>query len=562
MRRIIFLSTLIILAISNSINTYSAPKQLKVAIIDPVMPSKTDPSLQIGVREIISACFVNNGKNYSIVERSQLEKVMQEAKFNNSDAVDESQATELGRLAGADRVVLSVISQLGTRSLISIKMINVETATIEKQQSKLVDTESLLDVIEPITLVILGQKDVNIPTNENKIITNTSTKFGSKSYNVPAQPKVLANGALREMESTNMVNVIFDLTEATLSGLSYDKFISLYAEEDNIDETNAKALFENEFRQSCILEFISNANKSLKKFKFTHDNSNTDYTLIVKVGTIDEKTNISDFLFVKTSDLSPIAGINIIGKLGLFSFKFLKKKHKIENYAVAISLNFIGSAKELSDAINDSFKENKENKQNNNNNNNNNNKAKTKSSKKITPKQVFQSSSFKAQPQPEKFDKYSLEPISKAGIINVVYNFSDVSVDGLAIEKFIKVKELDNPQFREELNEGIQLGLDKFTEKVNERIKRVKLLGDQNDTEYTLVVRMANIDEKGKINECDYIFIHNRSNRIIGGIRLKAEGSGSKDYSKNLIKAFESIGDKFSEEIEKEFKRIDKKKKD
>ena len=73
---------------------------------------------------------------------------------------------------------------------------------------------------------------------------------------------------------------------------------------------------------------------------------------------------------------------------------------------------------------------------------------------------------------------------------------------------------------------------------------------------------MANIDEKGKINECDYIFIHNRSNRIIGGIRLKAEGSGSKDYSKNLIKAFESIGDKFSEEIEKEFKRIDKKKKD
>ena len=174
MRRIIFLSTLIILAISNSINTYSAPKQLKVAIIDPVMPSKTDPSLQIGVREIISACFVNNGKNYSIVERSQLEKVMQEAKFNNSDAVDESQATELGRLAGADRVVLSVISQLGTRSLISIKMINVETATIEKQQSKLVDTESLLDVIEPITLVILGQKDVNIPTNENKIITNYS----------------------------------------------------------------------------------------------------------------------------------------------------------------------------------------------------------------------------------------------------------------------------------------------------------------------------------------------------------------------------------------------------
>lgn len=554
MKRIVILFSIIILAVNTSINAYSVTKQLKVAIIDPVMPAKTDPSLQIGVREIISACFVNNGKEYSIVERSQLEKVMQEAKFNNSDAVDESQATELGRLAGADRVVLSVISQMGARSLISIKMINVETATIEKQQSKLVDSESLLDVIEPITLVILGQKDVtatNTSTATKKTVQNKVEQNGTKSYNVPSQPEELANGALLEMANANTVNVIFDLSNATFSGLSYNNFISVSAVEDKIDEETAKDLFDNEFRKSCILEFITNANKDLKNFKLTSNNPDTEYTLIVKVGDTESKSNVSDYLFVRTADLSPVAGVKITGKTGLFSIKFIKKKYKIESQSTILGISFSDSGKKLAEAVNDSFKIKQKK---------SDNKAK-KSDDNSTPRQVFQSSFFKAQPQSDKFDEYSLEPISKAGLINVVYNFADASVDGLALESFFKVKELENPSFREEFNDGVQTGLDKFTAKVNERLKRVKLLGNQNDTEYTLVVRMSTIDEKGKTNVCDYIFINSQSKRIVGGIRLKAEGSGSKDFGKNMSKALESIGEKFSEEVEKEFKRIDKKNK-
>ena len=128
----------------------------RLAILDPVM-SDADDGMKLVVREIVSSVFVNNGDKYTILERSLLDKVMQEAKFSNTGAVDEAQATELGKLAGADKIVLTVVSKVGTRCMLSIKLINVETATIEKQHSKVVKYESLLDVIEPLTLAVLGK---------------------------------------------------------------------------------------------------------------------------------------------------------------------------------------------------------------------------------------------------------------------------------------------------------------------------------------------------------------------------------------------------------------------
>ncbi|MDE6157194.1 MAG: CsgG/HfaB family protein, partial [Muribaculaceae bacterium] len=128
----------------------------RLAILDPVM-SDSDDGMKLVVREIVSSVFVNNGEKYTILERSLLDKVMQEAKFSNTGAVDEAQATELGKLAGADKIVLTVVSKVGTRCMLSIKLINVETATIEKQHSKVVKYESLLDVIEPLTLAVLGK---------------------------------------------------------------------------------------------------------------------------------------------------------------------------------------------------------------------------------------------------------------------------------------------------------------------------------------------------------------------------------------------------------------------
>jgi hypothetical protein len=83
---------------------------------------------------------------------------MKEQEFSNSGAVDDSQATEIGKLAGANKVVLSVVTLAGGRNMLSVKIIDVQTATIDQQKSKIVSSNDLLYAVEPLTAELLGEK--------------------------------------------------------------------------------------------------------------------------------------------------------------------------------------------------------------------------------------------------------------------------------------------------------------------------------------------------------------------------------------------------------------------
>ena len=273
-------------------------KTLRVAILDPALPGNEDVALQMGVRELISSCFVNYGETYSIVERSQLDKVMQEAKFSNTDAVDESQATELGRLAGADRVVLSVISKMGNRSLISVKMINVETASIEKQQSKIVETDALLDAIEPVTMAILDvnanvninvnanidvpkdnsqSKQLNKPQNNAKTVTadgsadapfaeviGAAGKMPSIECVLPSQSKDFRPEKLIPLLDVSDINVVYDWSELLIDNMTFIAYMQQMCENDQtkIDEECRRA---DEYVRNAIPSFIVKANDKLKE---------------------------------------------------------------------------------------------------------------------------------------------------------------------------------------------------------------------------------------------------------------------------------------------------------
>lgn len=132
--------------------TFADNTKLRVAVFDPTSSGTSiDEGTKVAIREIISSTIVNAG-NYDIVERSLLEKVMQEQAFSNSGAVNDNDATEIGKLAGANKVILSVVTLTGGRNMLSIKMIDVKTASVERQKVKVVASGELLDVVEPLTL--------------------------------------------------------------------------------------------------------------------------------------------------------------------------------------------------------------------------------------------------------------------------------------------------------------------------------------------------------------------------------------------------------------------------
>ena len=132
-------------------------EKLRIAVFDPTSSGiGIDEGTKTAVREIISSVFVNAGE-YTIVERSLIERVMQEQKFSISGAVDDSQASEIGRLAGANKIVLSVIAQAGNNTMLSIKFVDVNSASVEKQKTQVTSANRLLDFVEPMTMELIRE---------------------------------------------------------------------------------------------------------------------------------------------------------------------------------------------------------------------------------------------------------------------------------------------------------------------------------------------------------------------------------------------------------------------
>lgn len=337
----------------------------RLAILDPVM-SDSDDGMKLVVREIVSSVFVNNGDKYTILERSLLDKVMQEAKFSNTGAVDEAQATELGKLAGADKIVLTVVSKVGTRCMLSIKLINVETATIEKQHSKVVKYESLLDVIEPLTLAVLGKASDDqlaavdtpeqtaaaapaaapAPAPEKKSGGILSSLRGKKQSAEPKQTPAQTKNVepldkciwfaksdfsttdrfidefrptdLYELYgSTPFVSIVFDFSGAYIDGVPGARYLEL--------NQHAKAKKNLTFREELdkyipevMQRFKDAISDELKDFRFSLA-PGSPYTLVVKMLEVDKdgRDNTSEFIFFNENGQS-LGGISMKSKGGRF----------------------------------------------------------------------------------------------------------------------------------------------------------------------------------------------------------------------------------------------------
>jgi len=105
----------------------------KVAIFDPA--GSVDKNIKEIVREEISSIIVNAG-GYTVLERSLINKVLEESKFQQSGLVEDSQVSEMGKRMGANIVFVSSVTRMSSSSYyVSCKVIDVQTARIEMQRT-------------------------------------------------------------------------------------------------------------------------------------------------------------------------------------------------------------------------------------------------------------------------------------------------------------------------------------------------------------------------------------------------------------------------------------------
>jgi hypothetical protein len=105
--------------------------QSKIAVFDPVGEDKVSDEIKTLVREEITSTIVDN-PNYIVLERANIDKVMEENKFQGKFA-SESEMSELGKMMGADYVCVITVINTGTLYYIFCKQVDVKNAVVENQ---------------------------------------------------------------------------------------------------------------------------------------------------------------------------------------------------------------------------------------------------------------------------------------------------------------------------------------------------------------------------------------------------------------------------------------------
>ena len=148
----------------------------KVAVFDPV--GSVPKSTKEIVREEISTVVVNT-KGYKVLERSLIDKVLEENKFQMGGLVDEGQISEIGKMMGANYALVTSITIMDNGSYyLSFKLIDVLTAGIEKQKTARTKSDELIDVVEKTAKEMFG----------GQVTTTVSTPSSTQTQNKPQQP--------------------------------------------------------------------------------------------------------------------------------------------------------------------------------------------------------------------------------------------------------------------------------------------------------------------------------------------------------------------------------------
>ena len=156
-----------------SFSMIAQEKDKKVAVFDPA-GNDVPNSIKEIVREEISSVIVN-AEGFTVLERQLINKVLEENKIQISGLVDESQISEVGKLMGANYVLVSTVSPMGKNYHISCKMIEVTTARIAKQRT-IQTTKGTGDLVEVTQRVVKGMFSIDITPSNSKQIEKSSSK--------------------------------------------------------------------------------------------------------------------------------------------------------------------------------------------------------------------------------------------------------------------------------------------------------------------------------------------------------------------------------------------------
>ena len=123
----------------------SIPKGNKIVILN---IQSCSPVLSDYIIDELIANAVND-RVFTVADRRQLDAIRDEQKFQMSGAVDDKDALEIGKFFGAQTIVSGALSSLGAKYRLTIRALDVQTASVQGQYNRNIDSSAVINSLIP-----------------------------------------------------------------------------------------------------------------------------------------------------------------------------------------------------------------------------------------------------------------------------------------------------------------------------------------------------------------------------------------------------------------------------
>lgn len=182
--------------------------------------------LSAGIPETITNSLLAV-KGIVLVERLQLQKVMDEQKFQQSGLVDERTAIKLGKITGASIMVAGAFQKFGETVRLTARFVDVESARVLHTAQATGYLKNIFDLQDKIVLGLI--KNLNIELKQDDLAKVTAVPTGSlEAYRHFGQGALLESrrdyqGAVKELQKAVLIDPKFTLAKKRFT----DIFLSL-----------------------------------------------------------------------------------------------------------------------------------------------------------------------------------------------------------------------------------------------------------------------------------------------------------------------------------------------
>ena len=147
---------LIIFLLTLAGHSYSYTAELPAVAILNIEARAVNQTDAVLATDFIGEALVKSGK-FIVIERENMEKILQEQKFQLSGCTTEECAVKAGKLLNVQQMLLGSLNRTGDKYYISLRLINVEEGTIAAAETQEYNqTTELKKAVEMITDRLTG----------------------------------------------------------------------------------------------------------------------------------------------------------------------------------------------------------------------------------------------------------------------------------------------------------------------------------------------------------------------------------------------------------------------